>query len=66
VIIQYIKAKNNERKKEKEKREKLKKGKQKKNKIKGKKGEAEASAVSNLQPPAYSALTCKNRGKIKE
>jgi hypothetical protein len=28
-------------------------------------GEAEASAVSNLRPPAYNALTCKNRGKEK-
>jgi hypothetical protein len=57
-----IKAKNNERK---SKKGKIKKGKQK-IKWKKKKGKAEASAVSNLRPPAYNAPTCKNRGKIKK
>jgi hypothetical protein len=32
-------------------------------KEKKEKGKAELSAVSNLRPPAYNALTCKSIGK---
>jgi hypothetical protein len=64
----HIKAKNNERKKEKEKGEKKKGKKEKKRKKmkEEKRGKAEASAVSNLRPPAYNALTCKNRDEKKK
>jgi uncharacterized membrane-anchored protein len=47
--------------KKKSKKGKIKKGKQKKNKMKEKRGKAEVSAVLNLRPPAYNALTCKNK-----
>jgi hypothetical protein len=52
-------AKNNERKKERVKRKK-------KMKEKKKRGKVEASDVSNLWPPVYNVLTCKNRKKKKE